>query len=81
VSTDATIRTARKLKDRRDERIFRKGNSHNDELKSRDTCALAPKVLQKRQSYPIGHVSLNIRTVTTIVTRNYPLHCENFKVS
>lgn len=48
VSTDATIRAARKLEDCRDERFFQRGNSYNGELKASDTCVLAAKVLQKR---------------------------------
>jgi hypothetical protein len=48
VSTDGTIHAARKLDDRRDEKILLRGNSYNDGLKRSDTCVLAPGELQKR---------------------------------
>lgn len=81
VGTDATIRAARKLEVSRDERFFQRGNSYNDELKTNDTCVLAAEMLLKRLNYLGGHVSLKIRTVTTILTRNYRVRCEDFKVS
>jgi hypothetical protein len=48
VSTDGTIHAARKLDDCRDERIFSRGSSYNDELKRSDTCVLAAGVLRNR---------------------------------